>query len=301
MRKFLIYFAVFVAVVVAVDIVFGLVVSRLNVSAKGGDTYNQAHITLEMTEPILIMGSSRAVHHYDPAILEDSLGMGVYNCGLDGNGILFQYGRLKLLLERYKPEVIIYDAIASFDMQDDDNSKYLAWLKRWYGHESIDSLVYDINPHERVKLRSNLYRYNKDFIQMLSDNVAPRQKITYKGFKPIDGTIDYEPEPKSEAPAEWQELKFKYFNKFIDLCERNGIKLIVVYSPWYKAATSHITDNLTTLCRQRGIEVLDYYCDPQFNSRPEYFDDASHLNSTGATVFSKEIAGRLSHYIDARR
>lgn len=294
MKKFLLYILLFAAIIVIADVAFGFICSFLNKHARGGDTALHYNVTEVQQAPVLILGSSRATHHYDPAIMEDSLGCGVYNCGLDGNGILFQYGRLSMILDRYTPEIVIYDAIPSFDMAPDDNTKYLSWLRRWYGVHDIDSLMYEISPAERFKLHSALYRYNGAFIQMLSDYIHPVQKSTYNGYRPLDGIMDYEPVDHQNKATEWQPIKLKYFTKFIDLCKARNIMLVVVYSPFYGTKSSIALKRLTELCAEKGIMVIDCYSDSLFMANPRYFEDAAHLNHTGASVFSKMIAAEIN-------
>lgn len=293
MKKFIIKVIIFFAVIAVIDIIFGMFCGYLNSHAKGGDTYNHYYIANEMKDSVLIFGSSRAIHHYNPQILEDSLHTTVYNCGLDGNGILYQYGRLLTILDHHTPKSIIYDVIPSFDMETEDNSKYLQWQKRWYDKPGIPQLFHDINPAEDIKMHSNLYRYNSTFIQMLSDNLKPQQKVGYKGYKPLDEIMDYEVEPMESEPAQWDDLKLEYFTKFIKLCEQNDIELIIAISPWYNVTDSGVYQNMLELCRKYNLRIIDLFSDPEISTNKAYFADASHLNSHGADIFTSKFANLL--------
>lgn len=297
MKRFLIYIIVFFCIVASIDIVFGVICDYLNTHAKGGDTATHYEATEVQREPVLILGSSRANHHYDPKVFEDSLGLGVYNCGVDGNGILFQYGRLKMITERYSPNVIIYDAIPNFDIMPDDNAKYLNWLRRWHGKHDIDSLINDISKLEVVKLHSSLYKYNGNFIQMLSDNLHPLQEVSYNGYKPLQGNMKYNPKEDEQKVAEWQPVKLKYFKKMIELCKDNDIKLIVAYSPMFGAKSSLEYEKLTRLCSDNDITILDHYSDTIFTNHREYFEDAFHLNDNGAKAYSATVAHELKNLL----
>lgn len=298
MKKFIIYVLIFLSIIILLDILFGVICRYLNSHAMGGDTANHYNITMVQTDSILIMGSSRAIHHYDAKVLEDSLHTTVYNCGLDGNGILFQYGRLSLILQRYCPKLIIYDAIYTFDIsQGSSAERDLRWLRRWSCNHTLDSLISDISVNEKYKLFSNFYKYNTDFIQMFSDYVRPMQEISYKGYKPLNGVIDYLPENNNDEIVEWSPLKLKYFKKFIDLCKSNDIKLVVVYSPWFSKKTSIPYYRLTELCNEELIPVIDYYGGGVFNDSKNLFKDASHMNDVGAKKFSRDIVHHLRHLL----
>lgn len=294
MKKFLLYILIFGLVVALLDAGFGRLCTYLNSHAKGGDTYNHYYIANEMSDSVLIFGSSRAIHHFNPAILEDSLNETVYNCGLDGNGIIYNYGRLLTVLNHYKPKMIIYDVIPSFDMVQDDCSKYLQWQKRWYDVPGVSEIFHDVNSAEDFKMLSNFYRYNTTFIQMLSDNIKPLQHVSFKGYKPLTGIIDYDVSDSDSEPAQWSELKLLYFTKFVQLCKENGIKLIISYSPWYKAKDSEIYKEFTKFAEDNGVDIIDLYADPEISDEKTYFVDASHLNANGADVFSSKFANILN-------
>ena len=295
MRKYLIKIILFFIAVVIIDIAFGFACRYLNTHAKGGDTKNHYDIAMNMKADVLLFGSSRCIHHYVPSIIKDTLEMSVYNCGVDGNGILYQYSRLRMILNRYTPKVIVYDICPEFDIENGDNSKYLGWQKRFYDVPGVNEVFEDINQMEKYKMFSQLYRYNSDFIQMLSDNVNPLQDVDGAGYKPKLGTMDYQPEQSDMNPTvkEWDPLKKKYFKKFYGLCKQNGIMLIIAYSPLYKANTSIEFNAITNFCHQNNILLIDNYHNPMFTEHRDYFADTRHMNDTGAQEYTKVFASEI--------
>lgn len=296
MKKFLIYAGIFFAIIVVIDAAFGFSARYLNSHAKGGDTFNHYHTTQEITDSVIVFGSSRAIHHFNPRILEDSLGMTAYNCGVDGNGIIYNFGRLLNITHRYTPLLIIYDVIPAFDMEKDDCSKYLQWQKRWYDLPGIPEIFQDVNPMEKYKMQSNLYRYNRSFLQMLSDNIKPRQEMAYKGFKPIHETMAVVIDRTDHnLPAQWSDLKLKYFQKFVDLCREKNIRLVISFSPWYNAHGSGIYNHFREFARNNNLEIIDLYTDSELIHDPANFADISHLNSAGADKFTSRFISQLKH------
>lgn len=300
MRKYIRNIILFFVAIAIIDIAFGFTCRYLNSHAKGGDTKTHYDIAMNMKADVLLFGSSRCIHHYVPSILEDSLGMSVYNCGLDGNGILYQYSRLRMILNRYIPKVIVYDIFTSFDIEEGDNTKYLGWQKRYYDIPGVSEVFDEINPFEKYKLCSQLYRYNGSFVQMLSDNIHPIQEADGAGYKPVRYTMDYEPEQNDNVPTAipWDPLKKKYFEKFYQLCKENGIVFIAAYSPLYKAKNSLGYTAITDFCHQNDIPLLDNYNNPIFSENRDYFGDVSHLNDTGALKYTNYIAPDIKRAID---
>ena len=298
MKRFVIRIIIFFAIVAVFDLSFGQICQYLNSHAGGGDTKREYYAFMESKEDILIFGSSRALHHYIPSIIEDSLGLSCYNCGLDGNGIIMQYGRFKVITERYSPECIIYDIEPSFDIKTDDKIKYLTPLKPYYDQRGVDSIFWDVSKAERYKMLSNMYRYNTKFIQKLSDNIHPLQSVEDSGYKPLYGELDYEVEWQETERYSADKLKIQYFEKMIRTSLQKGIGLIFVASPYYHALTSEAFHPIKELCEKYSIPFLDFYFNPEFVDNHMYFKDSGHLNDTGANIFSSMISQILKQKIN---
>ena len=101
MRKFLFKIALFFIIIAIIDVLSGKCFAYLVEHTKGGDNLRNNFICNSMNDDILIFGSSRALHHYNPAIISDSLHLSCYNCGQDGNGAILNEARYQLILKRY--------------------------------------------------------------------------------------------------------------------------------------------------------------------------------------------------------
>ena len=303
MKKYLLYILLFFAFAAIIDRGFGHVCRHLAADAKGGTTYHYNYIANKTSEDIILMGSSRMCRHYNPQILEDSLGMSVYNTGIKGNGIILNYGLLELIVGRYSPKLIVYDVFA-FDMYDDsrfadDNVRYLDNLKDYYDVPAIREIFEDVNPSEKWKLYSQMYRYNSKLPRILGDRFHPTEKYN-KGYNPYYGTMDYVKEEDDRNDlGSVDSLKLKYVRKFIELAKEKDITLIFSASPRFGAVPDNrYNDPIKAICREMGVPFIDYYADPEFTSNTEYFHDSNHLNNVGSDVFTrkfiKEIRNNLS-------
>jgi hypothetical protein len=293
MRKYLLKILLFFALVAAVDFVFGRVCGYLASHPQGGLTANLRYICEASHEDILMLGSSRMQHHYVPGILRDSLGMSCYNAGIGGNGIILSYGLMEMVLERYSPRIVLYD-VSSFDMYADDNSRYIDNLKPFcLDHPELMEILTDVNPAEKWKIRSGLYRYNSQFLALLGDYLRPSQSLD-NGYWPLQGVMDYEPELPHGPLTDVDPLKMNYLSKFIDLCRSHGVTLFFIASPSYFGALLPAdNDPAKHLCEASGVPFLDYYADSLLCSSKAYWADAVHLNDAGAQVFTRKIAGVL--------
>jgi hypothetical protein len=292
MKRFILKVGLFLLIIVLIDKGLGFAFSSLVTHAKGGDNGRNNYICNKTNEDILIFGSSRAIHHYNPTILGDSLHESCYNCGQDGNGIILNYGRLLMIEHRYHPQLIICDVTSSFDLLSDyDDHRYLGLLKPYYHREGISDIFKSVDSTERYKMQSGMYQYNSAFLQIIMDAVHPIQSLGIKGFRPLIGNIDYQPKIDKPSSFEYDSLKLNYFEKFID--EAKGAHLVFVLSPSYNAADSRTFEPIKKMCQQKGIPFLDYSQDKKYLHSRRYFKDAGHLNSEGADEFTKDIAHRL--------
>ena len=144
MRNFLIKSAIFLTLCGLLDFGLGKIFGYLTVHATGGYTKRDNFISDEVDANILIFGSSRAAHHYVPSILSDSLDMSCYNCGLDGNGIIYGYGKLKTITGHpayirsvYKRQLQILGSLAA--VLSISGSRFII-----LGHTSVRTLENDV-------------------------------------------------------------------------------------------------------------------------------------------------------------
>lgn len=292
MKKFLISMMVFCCLLAAVDISSGYVFRYLVAHAKGGDTAPDNLINNVITDDVIVLGSSRGKYHYDPFIIEDSLAMTCYNCSRSGNGIILMYGTYRMISERYSPKMIIYDVTTGYDLLECDNYRFLPPLRYYYDRPGIAAIFRDVDKNERIKMLANIYRYNRDIIQLLLDNIRPLP-IVPKGYKPLDSTMQYEPEEDdSDEQGEYDPMKLRYLERLITECE-GKTRVVLTASPMYNCANDEVYEPVREMASRHGIPFINHYCDTAFTTHREYFCDRYHLNRTGATKYTQTIAAQI--------
>ena len=174
MKRYLINIVLFFAAVVVCDVGVGFLGDYLQANAKGGATNKINNLVTKDVHDVLIFGSSRARHHYDTPFMSDSLRIDVYNAGYDGNGVILSYGLLKMILERYRPELIICDVEPVFDIYkyapDNNNKRYLGLLKPYFRDKNIELILRDVSLEDWYKVHSGMMRYNTSILSMILDN-----------------------------------------------------------------------------------------------------------------------------------
>ena len=274
------------------DFAFGLVFSSLRSHAKGGSTANCESIANRVTDDIIILGSSRATHHYVPQIIEDSLGVSCYNCGEEGNGIVLAYGRFKMLVSRFKPKLIIYEMTPGYDFgTSEPNTKYLGYLRPYYDKEGIKQIfdVFD-NKFSSIKMRSQMYRNTDKLLPNVVDNIIYRDNK--KGYSPLYGRIDTKKlsEDSKIAKQEVDSIKLFYVERLIIDAKAYGIPIIFMISPRFGGNnnTSKYEPEIE-LCKEYGIHYYNYINNKACANNADYFQDEGHMNNDGAEVFTRLV------------
>lgn len=294
MKKYILHILLFFAIVVAIDFCFGKAFDYMVSHAKGGNTKETYDLLMKDQYDVIIMGSSRATHHYIPQMIEDYLGITCYNAGADGNGIVLMYGRYKLMTNRYNPKLILYDVEPAFDIveyaEDDHNRRYLASLKAYFFQPGIKDIYTDVNWSEGIKNYSGLFRYNGDYFNHLR-NYLTAMPVSNKGYLPLKGKMSKEPKKEEASIQILDSLKLSYIRTLVSDAKSRGIKFVFVASPKYGADPVSVQP-VKDIADALEIPFWDYTDAPKFQ-KWEYFKEPMHLNDEGARVFTSLIATKL--------
>lgn len=257
---------------------------------------------------IAIYGSSRAWVHIDPEILSDSLGNKAYNFGMDGHNFWMQYLRyLEHVKYNKKPSTIIL-SVDMFSLQKrndlfqlDQFLPYMLW------NSNIQEYTSSYIGYNKFDYYLPLIRYSGKYkaLTLIKENIAKDKATnTYRqnGFLGMDrewnADLEKAKKERKSHKINTDSNSIVLFEKFINECKANNIELILVYTPEYIDGQKFVAnrDDIIQIYRnfsiKYSIEFYDY-SDDSLCLNKKYFYNASHLNSTGASIFSKKLANDL--------
>ena len=99
-RSFFLRLLLIGSILFVADLAIGGLLSHFYFRLRHGE---QARTTLVMDSirtPIVVLGSSRAAHHYIPSIIADSTGLACYNAGKDQQGLFYSLAIWRSILAR---------------------------------------------------------------------------------------------------------------------------------------------------------------------------------------------------------
>lgn len=295
--KFIFRIFLFLLLLSVTDFTLGRLFHKFYLSSQYGIFARQIYCLNDSREDIIVLGASRAAHHYVPSILSDSLGMSCYNAGSDGMCIYYHYGILSSYMKERKPKIVLYD-VSELDLLPSRTATFTleAALDRLAPHyrkyAEIDSLYALAGWQEKLKMYSRMYRYNSKLVQLIKCHYIPSQEDA--GYEALYGNL-----PKNTKLSftntpdnRFEYNKKQYLNKLVRLTQAEGIELIFIHSPQYSNDRSAAIDEIKEIAQNNHILFLDFSHTPELMS-PSFFKDKRHLNDTGARKFSALLANTL--------
>ncbi len=265
------------------------------IQTKAGATYK--FVSCKEPANIIILGASRANHHYRCYQMEDSLGVSVFNYGWDGRCTLYQY----LCLLRGIANGGLGTAI--LDISDAQLSKQ--WVDErisdlypyYWKNDTVRMMIEEVEKKDmRFLMMSSMVQYNSQYLNM----IVPIQ--SFKGYTPLQykGKAVEKKNKISLQKSDfyYSDIALKYFKRIAMICNKNNINFIVCLSP--SLSVSQKSRNyILSLCSDYGIVCWDK---TDFIKDGLLFSDDDHLNDKGAERYTREIINMLkqNNYINRK-
>lgn len=286
-----------------IDRVGGLAMWWVNQHTHDVTGPKMRYLINDFHEDVLMMGTSRCNSHYVPSIISDTLGMSVYNGGIDGSKNIFShYIMLSHILASHTPKVICLEVQPNDFVRERDPFTCITFFAPYFGRNAQADSVFALAGKYWPYRISHLYRFNAKATSNLAGLVVTRLESDNNGYVPYSPPAHF---PNTlyhlSTPKHVDSVKLEYLQKFIRLCKAKGIKLLFTVSPMYAKVDSDFYDVLKKTAGENGLPFLDYHTEGLYQDHPEYFHDPSHLWDKGARRYSSLFAGDLKRLLERER
>ena len=267
----------------------------------------------EQDNDVVIFGDSRAKAGFVPELLPGN----TYNLALGGATPIEGYYSLKEYLENHeKPKTVIL-AYAPMHYMDVDT----LWTRTVYFHNIEHEDFFEIldtakeyEKTEKILIDNYMVEYfmykfympNKYATALKNAGFVFRHKKTVEKYEDMiakKGHTFYGTEEYSSG-VNWEahEMDFVvsdvidvYLRKMIELCQEQGIKVIIEQLPMNETSYGILQPDFKTHYKEYMMGLAEAYPEVSVAIKPycynnEYFGDADHLNEKGCRVFSQYIA-----------
>jgi hypothetical protein len=293
----------FVSLLFLADRVIGYYLKSLYFSQKKGEFYETTYALNHVKEDVLIFGSSRAVRHYDPLVLGDSLKMTALNVGKLGNTLLYSDAVFSQILTYHKPKMVILDVspieFAASERERGQKSM-LNTLLKYHDLPVIENRIKELSVRDLILSKLFwTYEFNSSIYTMLINDKGSSNLHQSKGFSARKGTkvTEYLVKEHNHSYKE-DPLLIKTFHNFLEKAKRNNIQVHVVISPTTLYQSHNSVAKIKSITQKFDYDFIDVRHKPEFKKVSLYYD-RTHLNEKGARKFSELIADSLDNNVIA--
>lgn len=301
MKKFLIIIAVGFLLAVGLDRLVGRALEKMFDNAEVGEQGRINYVLNDVDAPILVFGTSKALHHYVPQVIIDSTGLEFYNCGFEAQGIMTNYAMIRCITQRYQPRLIVYELDYHYDIELDKYTSNVAKVRRMSQLKCRDSLLCVFDPWERLRMKSRIYPYNSALIELVlnryrnSNYDSPEND---RGYIPQHKTLSPDAHDDWNEPIVTDSLKLRLL---ADLIERYHDRLILFSSPTYppRPRIDQMYAPVREMAARYDVPIYVMGADTTFARKPHLWDDIIHLNDDGAHLYSAKVAHFIKLWLAA--
>jgi hypothetical protein len=299
-KNFLLKLLILMVCLILLDKAMGRLLQYYYFKIRHGEQGRTTYSIDSCVSDIVILGSSRAAHHYVSPIISEILNKTCYNAGKDKQRLIYSLAMLKMLYQRYSPKQIILDLNPTAFEENENGLDELSILLPYYStHPEIRTIMNERNRFEWIKTYSDLYCYNSLPLKIMFNNLSSeRDANETNGYVPLVILKEFIPETPGNLTLS-QPLDsgiVTCFKSIVKLAKEHGSQLFIIVSPiYYKLPGNLKTIEMAKLiCKRERIQFLDYSQSTLFLTHgPEMFLDLGHLNDSSAIVFSKILSEDL--------
>jgi hypothetical protein len=311
-RKFAIRLILFFALLLVVNFALDRSFKAFSVHNELNNMMDEQFADYDDTLKYLAMGNSH--NCINTRILENS-----FNYGSPSENIVQSYYKLKHILEASgkKPEYLILQAdISSFGPKSSSRYEYNSY---WIQYIDYFELARIKNSKDMLFkwLEGRFFSYAgnyKDIQLSILYRIKIKSVEMYHGYRPHRDFRNFADEVNMQKTARNKAKLILsdevyldntirvYFEKILELCQSNDIRLILVRIPMSKefneeeakiVPVDKLYAEVETIASRYPVfeGMLDYHA--LYIDHPEYFFDPDHLNIEGSDLFTAELAKDL--------
>ena len=269
----------------------------MKVPDAGNNFSNLKQTLIDRKADIIVLGASKANHHYITDSLEQYFHMSVCNAGIDGDNIVTSMVQFNAMAKKHPPKIVIIDLSAG--QMADEWEPFFLTHKCFYGIEpNYTSIINNnFNWSERIKLHSSLFRLNEVLLDVVQSYGTG--ETNSKGFIPLYGTnseLYHKIKDYQRGEYDFGSYHEQCLDDIVKKCKNFGSRVYIVNSPTLITYTNGVCEEFNDYCVRRDVKFVNYENDTTFINHPDLFKDFNHLNIKGAELFIQNFINKIDGF-----
>ena len=254
---------------------------------------------------VIFIGDCEVYANFSPAELWRQRGITAYVRGTSQQLVWQSYYVLEETLQYETPKVVVFNVNAM---------RYGEPVNEAYHRLTIDQMrwspakvgIIQASMTEEETFLSYVFpilRYHSRFDELTSEDFEyyfKTKQNTFNGYQMNTNVVPLErlPAKRPLANYDFAPVCWEYLNKMADLCQENGIELVLIKAPsrypyWYEQYDSQILQ----FAQERGLTFYNIQLEEEaigLDFSTDTYDAGLHLNLSGATKLSAWFADILA-------
>jgi hypothetical protein len=267
----------------------------------------------EINADLVVNGSSKALVHFSPKILDSVMEINSYNLALDGTEFMVQKTQYDIYLKNNTKPKYVIQTVSSGSLVKNTEIRNQVQFAPYLNVDEINEMAKKYDGFKWYDYYVPFVRYTGEFEQIVDGsfsafNVHLKQSSKYKGYLEKQAEWDssfanvMEINPNGISWT-FDSASIKLFRDFLEESRAKDITVFLVYPPTYHEFHSYLNNRQEILsfykkiAEEYAIPFMDY-SNCFLSQDKSYFYNSQHLNKKGAELFSQQVANDILKYLD---
>lgn len=247
----------------------------------------------EKNHDVIFIGDCELYESFSPVTLWENYGINSYIRGSAQQLIWQSYYLLEETLQYEKPQVVVFNVLSM---------KYEEPQKEEYNRMTLDGMRW--SPSKIASIQASMteeeslaeyvfpiLRYHSRITELTKEDfqyLFQKDTVTHNGYYMTAGVkaADVIPEGKPLSDYAFGENAYRYLDKMVELCEKEGVELVLVKAPslypyWYEEWDVQIAD-YASKHKLKYYNFLENVEEIGLDYQTDTYDGGLHLNVDGA-------------------
>lgn len=279
-----------------------------NVTEKIDGFYNSP----ENEYDVMFFGSSNAYCSFNPLIIWENTGVKSYVFATQQQPVWATYHYMVDALKTQDLKLAVVDVLM-FSKNDEyynDGVNYTFCDNMPMSVNKLELIEASVPSGKRFNLACRFMKYHSRWNELTKADFEYRKSDMNdysKGYYVLTQEFDGAKKPDTSCEIGVRALSEKneeYLHKIIDLCNDNGVELMLVKAPSNSTnEEKQCYNSVEKIAEEAGVVFVDYnqkYDEIGLDLKSDFFDD-THLNVKGAEKFSNYFAKTVNFFSDKKR